>query len=172
MIYLQARTSISARRPYTITTAPTLLLAYWPSVSNRAEEADRVNCEQGDHDRPNAVSSCRQDGTAVQEVCGVDTREGRLNTFPNILWNKVQPLKSIDSTTSGHRKIIAPSLVCASIRIISIANIPCQQHERRNGKLVEEQKGVLLVFRWNYKIVFLLRWMTSRWAWKRPNCYG
>lgn len=65
----------------------------------------------------------------MQEVGGVDTKEGRLLTFPNILQHRVQPFKLVNPTKPGHCKILALFLVDPNIRIISTANIPCQQKE-------------------------------------------
>jgi Protein of unknown function (DUF4246) len=65
----------------------------------------------------------------VQYVGSIDTREGRLLTFPNILQHQVQPFALADRTRPGHRKIVALFLVDPGIRIVSTANVPCQQRE-------------------------------------------
>jgi hypothetical protein len=57
----------------------------------------------------------------------VQTIEGRLLTFPNILQHKVGPFQLADPSKPGHRKILALLLVDPNIRIISTANIPPQQ---------------------------------------------
>ncbi len=57
----------------------------------------------------------------------VEAREGRVVTFPNILQRQVQPFKLSDPTKPGHRKILALFLVDPNIKIISTANVPCQQ---------------------------------------------
>ena len=62
-------------------------------------------------------------------VGSVETREGRLVTFPNILQHQVQPFKLQDPTKPGWRKIVALFLVDPNVRIISTANVPCQQME-------------------------------------------
>lgn len=68
-------------------------------------------------------------GAAIQNVGSVETREGRVISFPNILQHQVQPFELKDPTIPGHRKILALFLVDPNIRIISTANVPCQQRE-------------------------------------------
>lgn len=63
----------------------------------------------------------------MQDIGAVDTPEGRLLTWPNILQHQVQPFELADATKPGHRKILALFLVDPNIRIISTANVPCQQ---------------------------------------------
>ena len=70
---------------------------------------------------------CEQDGPSVQDVGAVDTLEGRLVTWPNILQHQVQPFELADRSKPGHRKILALFLVDPNIRVISTANVPCQQ---------------------------------------------
>jgi Protein of unknown function (DUF4246) len=54
-------------------------------------------------------------------------KEGHLLTFPNIFHHRVGPFGLADKTKPGHRKILALFLVDPHIRIISTANVPCQQ---------------------------------------------
>ena len=68
-------------------------------------------------------------GSATQEGGSVDTREGRLLTFPNILQHRVGLFKLADPTKPGHRKIIVLFLVDPNIRIISTAHVPCQRRD-------------------------------------------
>jgi len=75
------------------------------------------------------VYGCDQEGPSTQDVGGVDTREGRLLTFPNILQHRVGSFKLEDPTKPGHRKIVALFLVDPNIKIISTANVPCQQQD-------------------------------------------
>ncbi|KAG5639577.1 hypothetical protein H0H81_010778 [Sphagnurus paluster] len=89
----------------------------------------RVSYEQDHHDWLEAVFGCSQNEPGVQDVGTVDTREGRLLTWPNVLQHQVQPFALADRTRPGHRKILALFLVDPSIRVISTANIPCQQRE-------------------------------------------
>jgi hypothetical protein len=66
---------------------------------------------------------------SIQDVGAIDTREGRLITFPNILQHQVQPFKLADPTKPGHRKILALFLVDPNFRIISTADVPCQRQD-------------------------------------------
>ncbi|TFK36202.1 hypothetical protein BDQ12DRAFT_725247 [Crucibulum laeve] len=75
------------------------------------------------------IFGCLSDGPAVQEIGSIDTREGRLITFPNIFQHQVQPFKLVDPTKPGHRKILALFLVDPHIQTISTAHVPCQQKE-------------------------------------------
>lgn len=56
-------------------------------------------------------------------------KDGRLLTRPNILQHQVQPFELDDPSKPGHRKILALFLVDPNIRIISTANVPCQQRQ-------------------------------------------
>ncbi|KDR70069.1 hypothetical protein GALMADRAFT_76694 [Galerina marginata CBS 339.88] len=93
------------------------------------EDAHEVHYPQNHHDWLSVVFGCEHDGPAVQEIGGVETREGRLLTFPNILQHRVGPFKLEDPTKPGHREIVALFLVDPNIKVISTANVPCQQQE-------------------------------------------
>ncbi|RXW20552.1 hypothetical protein EST38_g5302 [Candolleomyces aberdarensis] len=69
---------------------------------------------------------CNNYSGGVQDVGSVETREGRLLTFPNILQHQVQPFELEDPTKSGHRKILALFLVDPNIRTLSTAYVPSQ----------------------------------------------
>ncbi|KAF9443183.1 hypothetical protein P691DRAFT_843796 [Macrolepiota fuliginosa MF-IS2] len=88
-----------------------------------------VGYEQGDWAWLESVYGLENNEPAVQVVGSVEAREGRLVTFPNILQHRVQPFRLVDPTKPGHRKILALFLVDPNIRIISTANIPCQQRD-------------------------------------------
>lgn len=75
------------------------------------------------------VYGCDGSGSATQEVGSVETREGRLLTFPNILQHCVSSFKLADPTKPGHRKIIALFLVDPNVKIISTAHVPCQRRD-------------------------------------------
>lgn len=81
------------------------------------------------HDWFTVVYGCENEDPAAQNVGTVDTPEGRLLTWPNILQHQVQPFKLEDPAKPGHRKILAFFLVDPNIRIISTANVPCQQKD-------------------------------------------
>ncbi|TFK72603.1 hypothetical protein BDN72DRAFT_762932 [Pluteus cervinus] len=91
--------------------------------------ADDLEYEQNDHDWIGPIFGCEQDGSVLQDLGGVETREGRVITFPNILQHQVQPFKLTDASRPGHRKILALFLVDPNIRVISTANVPCQRRD-------------------------------------------
>ena len=70
----------------------------------------------------------------------VDTKDGRVLTWPNILQHQVQPFKLLDPTKPGYRKIPALFLVDPNIRIISTANVPCQRKDWWS-QIVRGQRG-------------------------------
>ncbi|KAF8647115.1 hypothetical protein AX16_006947 [Volvariella volvacea WC 439] len=80
---------------------------------------------------------------AVQTVGSVETREGRLLTFPNILQHQVQPFKLSDPTKPGHRKILALFLVDPNIRVISSANVPCRRRDWWSEEVLKDGMGVV-----------------------------
>ncbi|RXW19960.1 hypothetical protein EST38_g5893 [Candolleomyces aberdarensis] len=88
-----------------------------------------IQYEQDAHEWLPEIFGLHQDGSAVQDVGSVETREGRLITFPNILQHQVQPFKLADPTKPGHRKIVALFLVDPNTRIISTADVPCQRQD-------------------------------------------
>jgi len=75
------------------------------------------------------VFGCENEGPTVQEIGNVETREGRLLTFLNVLQHCVGSFKLADPTKPGHRKIVALFLVDPNIKVISTAHVPCQQQE-------------------------------------------
>jgi hypothetical protein len=75
------------------------------------------------------VYGCDGFGSATQEVGSVDTCEGRLLTFPNILQHCVSPFQLADPTKPGHRTIIALFLIDPNVKIISTAHVPCQRRD-------------------------------------------
>ncbi|KAJ2936723.1 hypothetical protein H1R20_g369, partial [Candolleomyces eurysporus] len=72
---------------------------------------------------------CHNFSGGVQDVGSVETREGRLLTFPNILQHQVQPFELEDLTKPGHRKILALFLVDPNIRALSTAYVPSQRFD-------------------------------------------
>jgi hypothetical protein len=108
-----------------------------------------VSYEQDHHDWLPAVFGCEQDGSALQYIGDVVAKEGRLLTFPNILQHRVSPFELVDKTKPGHRKILALFLVDPHIRIISTANVPCQQkawwaEQLRNGQGFKTLPGEMM----------------------------
>ncbi|KAL2753308.1 hypothetical protein ACRALDRAFT_2029173 [Sodiomyces alcalophilus JCM 7366] len=66
-------------------------------------------------------------GSTVQNLGRVLTREDRLLAFPNVYQHRVAPFSLADKSRPGHRKILALFLVDPAIPIISTANVPPQQ---------------------------------------------
>ncbi|KAJ2916538.1 hypothetical protein MD484_g3880, partial [Candolleomyces efflorescens] len=66
-----------------------------------------ISYEQDEHDFLRDVFGLENWSDAIQVVGDIDTREGRLITFPNILQHQVQPFELLDPTKTGHRKILA-----------------------------------------------------------------
>ncbi|KAF9530898.1 hypothetical protein CPB83DRAFT_762281 [Crepidotus variabilis] len=73
------------------------------------------------------VYGCTNFAEAIQEVGGVQTRQGRLITFPNILQHRVQPFNLEDPSKPGHRKTLALFLVDPYIEVLRTAKIPPQR---------------------------------------------
>jgi hypothetical protein len=92
-------------------------------------DADEISYEQDHHDWLSEVFGCEQEGFALQYVGNIVAKEGRLLTFPNVFQHCVAPFSLLDETKPGHRKILALFLVDPHIKIISSANVPCQQKE-------------------------------------------
>lgn len=94
-----------------------------------AEYATELDYPQDYHDWLPIIFGCDKHGGAVQFLGSVETREGRLLTFPNTLQHRVEPFELADPTKLGHRKIVALFLVDPNIKVISTANVPCQQQD-------------------------------------------
>ena len=93
------------------------------------EATNDIDYEQEEHDWLPLIFGCEQGGPGLQFVGSVETREGRLLTFPNILQHQVQPFSLVDPTKPGHRKILALFLVDPHLKVLSTANVPCQQRD-------------------------------------------
>lgn len=83
--------------------------------------------EQCDHGFLREYFGCQNEEPGAQYVGNVETKEGRLLTFPNILQHRVQPFELDDTTKPGHRKIVALFLVDPNVRVVSTAHVPAQQ---------------------------------------------
>ena len=88
-----------------------------------------INYPQDYHDWFPAIFGGEVEGPGIQFIGSVETREGRLLTFPNILQHQVQPFSLVDPTKPGHRKILALFLVDPHLKVLSTANVPCQQRD-------------------------------------------
>ena len=107
-----------------------------------ADPMTYVNYEQGVHDFLWDVFGCVNDEGASQRVGDVETCEGRLLTFPNILQHCVQPFELEDPTRPGHRKILALFLVDPNVRVLSTAHVPPQRLDWFRGDLLKEENAI------------------------------
>lgn len=85
--------------------------------------------EQDYHEWLPAIFGCESEESSIQVAGTIETCEGRLLTFPNILQHRVNPFTLVDPTKPGHRKILALFLVDPNLPILSTANVPCQQRD-------------------------------------------
>jgi hypothetical protein len=91
------------------------------------EDAMNVDHPSNQHNWLEQVFGCEHEESAVQETDGIDIKEGRLVTWPNILQYQAQPMRLADPSNSGHCKTLVLYLVDPNICIISTANVPCQR---------------------------------------------
>jgi len=82
---------------------------------------------QGHREWLEPIYGLTNEGNTVQHLGSVNTPEGRLITFPNILQHQVQPFELEDKSKPGHRKILALFLVDPHVRILSTADVPIQR---------------------------------------------
>ena len=80
-----------------------------------------IGYEQNDDRWLSEVFGCEDGESTVQDVGSVETREGRMVSFSNVLQHRVSPFELEDKTLPGHRKILAIFLVDPHVRIISYA---------------------------------------------------
>ncbi|RVD89466.1 uncharacterized protein DFL_000473 [Arthrobotrys flagrans] len=85
--------------------------------------------EQNEHEFMGALFGIGNEEAAVQKIGKIDTKQGRLVTFPNTLQHRVQPFELEDPTKPGHRKILVVFLVDPHTRVISTANVPPQRKD-------------------------------------------
>jgi hypothetical protein len=102
---------------------------------------DEKTAGQDDYEGVEYLYGIANEGSGIQDLGQVLTREGRLLAFPNVLQHQVQPFELLDSTKPGHRKILALFLIDPYQRIISTANVPPQQKEWW-AELVQEKTRV------------------------------
>lgn len=99
-------------------------LAFRQSVE---DHQDHMNYVQDDHRAVETICGFNNGDPSLEDLGRVFTPEGRLLTFPNVMQHRVQPFSLADPTRPGHRKILALFLVDPHTRIISTADVPCQQ---------------------------------------------
>ncbi|KAL8284851.1 hypothetical protein RB600_009335 [Gaeumannomyces tritici] len=95
------------------------------------EPEDDIPYEQGEFDWHEQVYGTYvndgSDSSCLQNYGSVETKQGRLLAFPNVLQHRVSSFRLADPTKPGHRRFIALWLVDPHRRIISTANVPPQQ---------------------------------------------
>ncbi|KAM3512184.1 hypothetical protein MY11210_004172 [Beauveria gryllotalpidicola] len=105
------------------------------SLANREDLATGLDYKQNDRDSIKRTLGIDTEGSTMQDIGEVSTRQGRAIFFPNILQHRVSPFRLKDASLPGHRKIVALFLVDPAIPIISTANVPPQQRDWwRNAK--------------------------------------
>jgi len=98
-----------------------------------------MDYEQNHYKYLDVVFGCRQDGPCVQNVGSVDTREGRLLTFPTVLQHLAGSFKLADPTKPGHQKAVALFFVDPNIKVISTAPVPGQRNNWWIDATLEKQ---------------------------------
>ncbi|KAF8168447.1 hypothetical protein B0H34DRAFT_59324 [Crassisporium funariophilum] len=107
------------------------------------EQARAMLYRQDNHDWLPEVFGCENEEPAVQEIGSVETREGRLLTFPNVLQHRVGPFMLADPSKPGHRKIVALFLVDPNIKVISTAHVPCQRKDWWFDAILDAQEAAV-----------------------------
>lgn len=91
------------------------------------------NYEQDDHRGLETIYGLPdgglRDAPMVQELGSVETKEGRLLAFPNVLQHRVEPFELVDKSAPGHRSFVALWLVDPHNRIISTRHVPPQRYD-------------------------------------------
>jgi hypothetical protein len=90
---------------------------------------DRRKCPENHTWWLERIFGLEDQGGSIQDLGGIELREGRLVTFPNILLTRLQPMELADPTRPGHNKILTLFLVDPNVKIISTANVPCQRRD-------------------------------------------
>lgn len=101
------------------------------SFRERVSEIDlqELPYEQGQWEWIEEEFGFMNDVPFIQHLGRVDTKEGRLLTFPNVLQHRIEPFELEDKQRSGHRKVLALFLVDPNVRIPSTSIVPPQQKE-------------------------------------------
>ncbi|KAJ1852389.1 hypothetical protein LPJ76_005491, partial [Coemansia sp. RSA 638] len=104
------------------------------TLNFRESIEDYFDYENGDEDGVNRAYGIYEDGyeggeTLVQNIGGVQAKNGRCIVFPNIYQHQVSGFKLADPTKPGHRKILAFFFIDPTTRIPSTEIVPPQQRE-------------------------------------------
>lgn len=92
-------------------------------------ELEQLPYEQGQYGWIEQHFGMQNDRPFTQELGKVETKEGRLLAFPNVLQHRVNPFRLANESKPGHRKLLALFLVDPYLRIPSTSVIPPQQKE-------------------------------------------
>ncbi|RDB28238.1 hypothetical protein Hypma_001499 [Hypsizygus marmoreus] len=122
-------------------------------------EVTRMRYEQNDHAWLEQIFGCKQYGPTVQVLGAVETKEGRLLTFPNVLQHRVQPFSLLDHTKPGYRRILALFLVDPGTRITALLGM--SHANGRTGELIlwVRRSSWFRVFPGNCRITFIVTWI-------------
>ncbi|RMZ11120.1 hypothetical protein D0860_03560 [Hortaea werneckii] len=90
---------------------------------------DRKHYDQDDYAHFEKLYGVKNGGPGIQELGRVETKEGRVLAFPNVLQHRVEPFRLADPSRPGHRKIVALFLVDPYVRIPSTINVPPQRKD-------------------------------------------
>ncbi|KAI7542407.1 hypothetical protein KC331_g8000 [Hortaea werneckii] len=93
------------------------------------EGVDRKHYDQDDWGHLEKLYGVENGGPGIQELGRVETKEGRVLAFPNVLQHRVEPFRLADPSRPGHRKIVALFLVDPYVRIPSTINVPPQRKD-------------------------------------------
>ncbi|KAI7486766.1 hypothetical protein KC357_g2680 [Hortaea werneckii] len=93
------------------------------------EDLDRKHYDQDDWGHLETFYGVENGGPGIQELGRVETKEGRVLAFPNVLQHRVEPFRLADPARPGHRKIVALFLVDPYVRIPSTINVPPQRKD-------------------------------------------
>jgi hypothetical protein len=85
--------------------------------------------EQNDFSGVEAVYGFPQEGKATQELGSVETPEGRLLVFPNVLQHRLGPFELADPTRPGWRRILALFLIHPEAQVYTSATVPPQRRD-------------------------------------------
>jgi hypothetical protein len=94
-----------------------------------AANPDELIYEQDDFAGVDAIYGLPQEGVATQELGSVETPEGRLLVFPNVLQHRLGPFELADPTRPGRRRILALFLIHPETQVYTSATVPPQRRD-------------------------------------------
>ena len=105
-----------------------------------AEEPMRTFPRVNDR-RTEEIYGIEESTATIQELETVRVREGRVVTFPNTTRYRLSDFELADHSKPGHCPVLTLDLVDPQRRIISTANVPCQQRDWWAEALRRDQKS-------------------------------